>query len=109
MKSKYRAVKVTNELGTFDSKREYRRYLELAQQLDNGTIKNLQRQVKFVLIPSQRIDGKVVERECSYIADFVYIDDGNVVVEDAKGYRTDAYNIKKKMMLHLYGIQIKEV
>jgi hypothetical protein len=78
-----------------------------------GVIRNLQRQVKFVLIPAQRIDGKVVERECSYIADFVYLEEvvhgvWRPVVEDAKGCRTDVYKIKKKMMLKEHGVIIRE-
>ena len=45
-----------------------------------------------------------------YIADFVYYDrDGNLVVEDAKGFRTDLFRLKKKMMMYFKGIEIKEV
>lgn len=78
-----------------------------------GLIKDLDRQVKFVLIPTQRVDGKVVERECYYMADFVYLEKvapgkWEKVVEDAKGFRTDVYRIKKKLMLKEHGIQIKE-
>jgi hypothetical protein len=53
----------------------------------------------------------VVERECSYIADFVYHDvkSGNLIVEDAKGFKTEKYIIKKKLMLWVHGIRIKEV
>lgn len=54
--------------------------------------------------------GKVAEKKCTYIADFVYKDkDGNEVVEDVKGFRTDVYKIKKKMMRYRYGIEIQEV
>ena len=75
-------------------------------------IRDLRRQVKYVLIPSQH-EGqykKLLERECSYIADFVYTDveSGKEVVEDTKGVRTDAYKIKRKLMLFKYGIRIKE-
>lgn len=91
----------------------------------SGQIQNLQTQVKYVLIPTQREftneiykkgahqghfkPGKVLEKECSYIADFAYIQDGAYVVEDTKGVRTEAYKIKRKLMLERYGIQIKEV
>lgn len=51
-----------------------------------------------------------LERACSYVADFVYTTrDGKLVVEDAKGFRTEAYKLKKKLMLWRYGIDIKEV
>ena len=64
-----------------------------------------------MLIPSQKIDGKVVERECSYIADFKYQDarSGELVIEDTKGVRTKDYIIKRKLMLSVYGIKIKEI
>lgn len=95
---------------TFDSQREYRRFCELSLLERAGKITNLQRQVKYVLIPSQKDEkGKVIERECSYIADFVYVENGKLVVEDAKGYKTPEYRIKKKMALYFHGIRIKEV
>ena len=94
----------------FDSKKEMNRYAELKILERAKEIKNLQTQVKFTLIPAQRINGKVVERECSYIADFVYHEnDGTVVVEDTKGFKTKDYIIKKKLMLWVHGIRIKEV
>lgn len=61
------------------------------------------------MIPTQKKNGKVVERACSYVADFVYNENGEQVVEDTKGIRTEAYKIKRKMMRWLYGIEIKEV
>jgi hypothetical protein len=53
--------------------------------------------------------GKLLEKECAYIADFVYKEDGRIVVEDTKGFRTKDYIIKRKLMLHEHGIRIKEV
>lgn len=94
---------------TFDSVKEYRRFCELSLIERSGAITDLQRQVKFELIPSQRIDGKVVERPCTYVADFVYKEDGKTVVEDTKGVKTKDYIIKRKLMMHVYGIRIKEV
>lgn len=109
----------------FDSMKEYNRYKELCLMQRAGLISELQTQVKFVLIPSQREktnelvtkgknkglpkQGKLIEQECSYIADFVYQQNGQTVVEDTKGFRTDAYIIKRKLMLSVYGIQIKEL
>lgn len=124
-KSKYGSRKVTVDGVTYDSVKEYRRFKELSLLERAGTIQNLQRQVKYVLIPAQREycndiytrgrnkgcfkPGKLIERECSYIADFVYIQNGEIVVEDTKGFRTKDYIIKRKLMLWNYGIQIKEV
>lgn len=107
-KSKYHSRKVTLDGITFDSKKEAARYSELRLLERAGAIRNLRRQVKFELIPSQRIDGKVVERPCAYIADFVYEHDGETIVEDTKGVRTPEYVIKRKLMLYIHGFQIKE-
>ena len=107
--AKYYSKKVTINGITFDSKKEAKRYSELVLLERAGKIHNLERQVKVELIPSQRIDGKVVERSCHYVADFVYQEDGKTVVEDTKGYKTKDYIIKRKLMLFLKGIRIKEV
>ena len=124
-RSKYGNRKTVVDGITFDSKKEANRFRELQLLERAGKITALQRQVKYVLIPTQREfsneiykkgahqghfkPGKVLEKECSYIADFAYIQDGAYVVEDTKGVRTEAYKIKWKLMLERYGIQIKEV
>lgn len=108
--SKYNSKKTVVDGQKFDSKKEANRYQELLMLEKAGVIKNLSRQVKFVLIPSQRdANGKVIERECSYKADFKYEEDGKTVVEDVKGFRTKEYIIKRKLMLYQYGIRIREV
>lgn len=94
---------------TFDSKKERDRFRELSLLEKAGKITDLKRQVKFGLLPSQCIGGKVVERPVSYIADFVYKQDGQKIVEDAKGMKTRDYIIKRKLMLWIHGVQIKEV
>lgn len=111
MANKYKAKRTVVNGVSFQSKKEARRWNTLLLLQEAGEIMNLQRQVKYVLIPTQRIDGKVVERECSYVADFVYSDriSGETVVEDTKGIKTRDYIIKRKLMLHKYGIRIKEV
>lgn len=106
--SKYHNKKLTVDGQTFDSGKEYRRFRELCLLERAGQIAGLQRQVKFELLPAQRIDGKVVERACSYVADFVYTEDGQQVVEDAKGMRTQEYRLKRKLMLYIHGIRIRE-
>lgn len=116
---KYHNKKVTIDGMTFDSKKEYKRYCELSLLERAGEITELRRQVKCVLIPSQyepdivgkkggRKRGKLIEREISYIADFVYIQNGKLVVEDTKGYKTPDYIMKRKMMLYFHNIRIKE-
>ena len=121
--NKYRNKKIIRDGMEFDSLKEYRRFCELSLLERAGKVTDLQRQVKFVLIPTQyerferystktgkRLkDGiRVAEKEVSYIADFCYIQDGKQVVEDSKGFKTEVYKIKRKLMLHVHGIKIKE-
>lgn len=106
--SKYHSTPTEVNGIRFDSKREANRWAELRILERAGKIEKLKRQVKYLLIPSQYRDGKCIEREASYIADFVYIKDGHLVVEDCKGFRTPEYKIKKKLMLQLYDIRLVE-
>ena len=120
---KYGNRKTTVDGITFDSRREADRYRELKLLERAGVIQRLELQKKFVLIPAQyenfvrygkkgqRLkDGRrCIEKECAYIADFVYTQNGEMVVEDAKGMKTKEYIIKRKMMLFMRGIKIKEV
>lgn len=87
----------------FDSQKEYIRWCNLRLLERAGKITDLKRQIPYELIPKQ--DG---ERACTYVADFVYYEDGNLVVEDCKGFRTEAYRIKRKLMLLVHNIKIKE-
>lgn len=126
--SKYHAIKTTVDGIQFDSKREAQRYQQLKLMVKAGLICNLNRQVKYELIPAQYIDGKCVERAVTYVSDFEYdemvpaslrvrtvmADDnikiaGRHIVEDVKGVRTKDYIIKRKLMLHKYGIRIHEM
>lgn len=119
-RSKFGSKKVTVNGITFDSKKEANRYQELVLLERAGRIQGLERQVKFELLPAQRIDGKVVERACTYVADFVYwipAEDELLnycgvlqkVVEDTKGFKTKDYIIKRKLMLWVHGIRIREI
>lgn len=115
--NKYGAKRV----GTHASQKEHNRANTLKMWQRAGVISNLREQVPFVLIPAQfgecgtDFKGKpvrvCVERSCKYIADFVYTDNetGQTIVEDTKGVRTKEYVIKRKLMLFLHGIRIKEV
>lgn len=117
--SKYLNRKVTTFDGySHDSRKEAVRWLHLKMMEKAGRITDLKRQVKFVLIPTQYMKDekgkkKVLERQTSYIADFVYKENGEIVVEDVKGYKDGGayrvFTIKRKLMLQVYGIQIKEV
>ena len=108
--SKYGNKKVTIDGMTFDSKHEAERWCELKYMERAGLITNLVRQMPITLLPAQRNEkGKVIERPVLYIADFSYTENGEQVIEDAKGVKTKEYIIKRKLMLYRYGIRIKEV
>ena len=113
--TKFNNRKIAIDGITFDSKKEASRYLELMELQKAGQISDLELQKKYELIPSQRIDGKVVERAVTYIADFVYKENGETVVEDVKGYRNPQaagyakFAIKRKLMLYTHGIRVREV
>ena len=122
--TKYNAHKTVIDGIEFPSKHEANRYCELKLLERAGEISNLRLQVDFELIPNQYAiekrygkNGKelkdkevLLERKVVYRADFVYTDkDGSQVVEDTKGFKTKEYLIKRKLMLYVHGIQIKEV
>ena len=92
--------------GGYASKKEHDHAVMLRIKERAGLISNLREQVSYELIPAQ--EG---EKPCRYIADFVYTDNetGQTVVEDTKGVLTDVYKIKRKLMLYVHGIRIKEV
>ena len=101
--SKYGNRKIKAPDGqVFDSVKEFHRWGCLRLLERAGKIKDLKRQVKYELIPKQ--EG---ERACTYIADFTYYENGKLVVEDCKGYATEAFKLKKKLMLWVHGIRIK--
>lgn len=99
--SKYQAIRD----GKYASKRESRRSQELVLLQKIGEISDLKEQVKYTLIPKQ--EG---ERAVTYTADFVYRDkEGRQVVEDSKGFKTQQYVIRRKLMQFVHGIKVKEV
>lgn len=134
-KHKFNNKKIETADGVFDSKGEWQRWLFLKDAEREGHITNLQRQVRYTLIPTQyrdeviqlktktKIVKRVAEREITYTADFVYFkvykDDavtnytfdgvGEWVVEDFKGYPNDRWPLKKAMMLYFHGIPVREV
>ena len=110
--SKYHSEKCRIDGLIFDSRKEARRYKELCLMLRAGVISRLERQVSFELIPVQRdANRKILERAVTYKADFTYWENGKYIVEDVKSEatRTREYIIKRKLMLKVYGIQIREV
>lgn len=126
--NKYGARKVRYDGKIFDSRKEARRYAELRLLERAGQIKKLELQKTFELIPAQweaiptgefykagerkgqpKFKNICLEKAITYKADFCYTENGKLVVEDTKGVKTKDYIIKRKLMLHIHGIKIKEI
>jgi hypothetical protein len=116
--NKFRNKIVTIDNIVFDSQKEADVYQELKTCKAAGEITSFEMQKRYELIPAQYaeipVNGKLkkrcIERAISYLADFVlYYPDGEVVVLDPKGNKTDVYRIKKKLMMMVWKIRIKEV
>lgn len=102
-KSKYGNTKTCG----YDSKKEHSRAMALKQLQNAGVISELREQVVFELAPSVVIQGRK-RPPLRYISDFVYVEDGNQIVEDAKGKITEGYRIKRHLMRSVHGIDILE-
>ena len=102
--NKYHAKPTFVEGRRFASRKEAARYSELRLLERAGKIQDLQTQVPFELIPKTR-HGRAVR----YVADFVYMQNGRKIVEDAKGVRTPVYKLKKRLMAEFLGVEIVEV
>lgn len=102
--SKYKNIKT----GAYDSKREAARAQELRILERVGDISELREQVAFEIAPAVVLGGRKHPPR-KYIADFVYMKDGHVVVEDAKGFKTETYRLKRHLMMAVHGIEVVEV
>jgi hypothetical protein len=103
MTNKSHAKKTTVDNITFDSRREANRYLVLRSMQDAGEIHALTLQPRWDLIVNRVKIGR-------YTADFEYMTAaGEYVVEDSKGIKTRDYLLRKKLMLALYKIAVREV
>lgn len=101
--TKYRAVRTTVDGITFASKKEAKRYAELLLLQKAGEISDLSCQP----VIKCTINGVHI---CDYRGDFFYCDleTANCIWEDCKGFKTPVYRLKKKLVLALTGIKIRE-
>ena len=108
---KYRNQKVEVDGIKFDSKKEAKRWQELKLLEARGFALSLDRQARYTLIPAQKRADGTIERKVEYVADFKYYDvvSGSYIVEDVKGMKTPLYILKRKLMLWVHGITIKEI
>lgn len=106
---KYLSKKITIDGHEFPSKKEGNRYVELKRKQELGEIFDLELQPPFLLQEGFKRDGKKY-RPITYIADFRYVEDGKVIVEDVKGFKTKEYMLKKKLLLYKHeGFEFREV
>jgi predicted polyphosphate/ATP-dependent NAD kinase len=112
-RSKFNNVKVDQDGQLFDSRKEATRWRELEQLAAAGVIQDLKRQVRYILAPAVHLAGEAKKKAAlRYYADFTYIENGQLVVEDAKSEPTRklaSYRNKKHLMATVHGIHIKEV
>lgn len=105
--NKYRNKKVPIDMYVFDSIAESKRYKELVLLQKAKKIENLQLQPKFLLQESFRKNGKTY-RKIEYIADFMYEEDGKIIVEDVKGKETEVFKLKRKLFEKKYmGLELR--
>ena len=108
-RTKYHNRKAELDGIIFDSERERDRYAELKVLEKAGEIQGLALQPVFELVPAIKENGKIVQRAVTYKADFSYMRNDEIVVEDAKGVKTDVYRLKKKLMRYRYHVVVQEI
>ena len=121
---KYGNSKVEYDGITFDSKRERDRYIVLKDAAAKGIITDLQCQPKWELLPTMykevvihlktkdKIVQQVDQKSVTYKADFSYIKNGELVVEDVKileFFFSFVFILKEKMMYYFHHIRIRRI
>ena len=96
-RAKYASIKTNG----FDSKKESKRIAELRLLEKAGKIYNFAIQPRFLLQESFKV-GNVTFRKIEYVADASYMESDKYIVEDVKGFKTEVYKIKKKLLLKRY-------
>lgn len=113
--NKYRNKKTQVGDMTFDSQAEANRYQELVYLSLAGEIKGWSLQEETIVPMRQArqqriplvVNGQLVT---TYVADFVYkTKDEHIVVEDYKGFKTEAYRLKAKLFAAVMGFPITEI
>lgn len=102
MASKYKNIPTIIDGVRFDSRKEAARWIELRLLEKARLISDLRRQVKFDLV----VNGAKI---CTYVADYVYTEEGQTVVEDAKSSATvtPVFRLKAKLMAAIHGVKIR--
>jgi hypothetical protein len=99
LKHKFKAKPTETDGIKFSSKKEAKRYNNLKTLQNIGEVIFFLRQVPF------HLPGGV-----KYVCDFfIFWANGEVTIEDVKGFKTETYKAKKKMVEAIYPIIISEV
>lgn len=99
--NKYKNTKIVVDNIRFESNLEATRYRQLKLLQRAKQISNLRLQVPFLLQEGFKKNGKT-HRKIEYIADFKYIENGKIIVEDVKGIQTDVFKLKHKIFEKVY-------
>jgi len=112
-RNKFNAQRIEKDGMKFDSVKEYKRYIELTALMQRGEISELKCQVKFELAPKVKIEGeKRAKPALRYFADFTYLSNGKLIVEDVKSAATrklPSYRNKKHLMKTVHNIDVREI
>ncbi len=107
-RSKYNAQPQVVDGVKFDSGREAKRWQELKLLERAGRISKLERQVTYILAPSVKILGEKRARPALRLKiDFRYVEDGQTIADDAKGYSDTAFRIRQHLMKSVHGIDVR--
>lgn len=103
-KNKYRNEKIQSDDGTFDSRLEYKEWLDLKLLARAGKIANLKRQVRIKLGHSDKC-------KVHYIADFVYFDNEKSVwiIHDTRSHNLKKYEKQEKTLFYPHLLKLNEV
>lgn len=106
--SKYGAKKTVVDGIKFDSRAEARRFETLKLMQKAGMISDLKRQVVYTLLPGVKYSGDARAKPAlRYVADFTYVEGGQLVVDDTKGVITEGFRIKRHLMKHIHNIDLR--
>lgn len=107
-RSKYRNTAVVIDGIRFASKREGKCWVELKALEYAKKITGLRRQVRIPIhVPHWKTGEPIIAAH--WVADFVFIEDGVEIWADAKGWPSDVYRLKKRMIYAEYGVEIREL
>lgn len=124
-KNKYNAKKVIIDGIGFDSEKEGKRYVVLKKAQEEGVISDLELQPQYIILPAikgtrvkhfkrkpDEVEEYTIQQPIRYTADFRYVKNKEVVVEDIKGSKYTVSRdlpLRLKLMRYFNGIDVRIV